>query len=67
MFKTEEKLKKLFEFARFEKDPRIEKLADETLRRYPVELSDDALGFVNAAGEFTVTPETKDDGDPAGQ
>ena len=61
MFKTEEKLKKLFEYARFENDARIEKLAEKTLARYPEELSDDALTYVNAAGE--IIDRTRNPGD----
>ncbi|MBQ0037200.1 MAG: hypothetical protein KBS74_00850 [Clostridiales bacterium] len=47
----ENKLKKLFDYQRFEKNEKLEKLIQETEIRYAVELSDDDLSLVNAAGE----------------
>lgn len=47
----ENKLKKLFDYQRFEKNEKLEKLIQETENAYVAELSDDALSFVNAAGE----------------
>ena len=48
---TEQKLKKLFDYQRFEKNSKLENLIRETENRYYTELSDDDLSFVNAAGE----------------
>ena len=49
----ESKLKSLFDYQRFEKNPRLAKLIAETESRVAArELSDDDLEFVNAAGEF---------------
>ncbi len=50
----EKKLKKLFDYQRFEKNEKLEKLIRETESRYAGELSDDDLTLVNAAGEFTM-------------
>ena len=47
----EKKLAKLFEYQRFEKNPKLEKLIAETEGRYAEELSDDMLEMVSAAGE----------------
>lgn len=46
----ETKLRKLFEYQRFENNSRIEKLINETESRYAAALSDDDLFMVNAAG-----------------
>ena len=48
----EKKLKALFEYQRFEENARLAKLISETENDYADELSDDALGLVNAAGEL---------------
>ncbi len=47
----EKKLKKLFDYQRFEKNPRLEALIQETESRYSAEMSDDDLLMVAAAGE----------------
>ena len=47
----ENKLKKLFDYQRFEKNEKLEKLINEAEWRYAAELSDDDLSKVNAAGE----------------
>lgn len=47
----EQKLKKLFDYQRFEKNEKLEKLIRETESRYAKELSDDDLALVNAAGD----------------
>ena len=47
----EQKLEKLFDYQRFEKNERLEKQIREAENRYCKELSDDDLSFVNAAGE----------------
>ena len=52
----ENKLKKLFDYQRFEQNERLEKLIWETEGRYTKELSDDDLTLVNAAGEITMNP-----------
>lgn len=46
----EKKLKSLFEYQRFENNPRLAKLIAETEARYADALSDDDLLYVNAAG-----------------
>ena len=51
----ERKLKSLFDYQKFEKNPRLEKLISETENRYARELSDDDLSFVNAAGDFNMS------------
>lgn len=48
----EKKLKKLFDYQRFEQNKKLEKLIYETESRYASRLSDDDLSFVNAAGEL---------------
>ncbi len=47
----EKKLKMLFDYQRFEKNAKLEKLISETQDSFAKELSDDELLFVNAAGE----------------
>ncbi len=44
-------LEALFDFQRFWKNPHLEALAEETVDRYCLELSDEELTFVSAAGE----------------
>ena len=49
---TEGLLKGLFDFQRFEGDPALQRLIEETEARYfREELSDDALSMVSAAGD----------------
>ena len=50
----EAKLKKLFDYQRFEQSPRLEKLISETQARSAAVLSDEDLELVSAAG----APET---------
>lgn len=59
----EKKLKSLFEYQKFENNPRLAKLIAETEARYADALSDDDLSFVNAAG----TAEAKDASEDAKQ
>ena len=47
----ENKLKKLFDYQRFENNAKLEKLIRETETHYAAELSDVDLLLVNAAGE----------------
>lgn len=56
----ENKLRKIFDYQRFEGNGRLEKLISETESRYANALSDDDLAFVNAAGEFTADLEKED-------
>ncbi|MDO4811274.1 MAG: hypothetical protein Q3985_04940 [Eubacteriales bacterium] len=49
----ENKLKKLFEYQKFEQNERLAKLIAETEARQPAEISDDDLEMVAAAGEIT--------------
>ena len=51
----ENRLKSMFEYQRFEQNPRLAKLIRETESRYGAELSDDDLDIVSAAGEFEIT------------
>lgn len=46
----DKKLKAMFEFQRFEKNSRLQKLIEETENRMARELLDDDLWMVNAAG-----------------
>ena len=48
----DEKLKKLFDFQRFEQSPKLAKLIAETETHGKAELEDDQLMFVAAAGEI---------------
>ena len=51
----EKKLKKLFDYQKFEKNPRLQKLIGESEARLEAaELSDDSLEKVSAAGEPSV-------------
>ena len=50
MKNTEHKLKKLFDFQKFEKNQRLSKMINEA-ESEGVLLSDEELSFVNAAGE----------------
>ncbi|MCQ2419232.1 MAG: hypothetical protein MJ085_05540 [Clostridia bacterium] len=47
----ENKLKKAFDYQKFENNSRLAKLIAETEARYGDELTDDSLELVNAAGE----------------
>ena len=55
----EKKLKKLFDYQRFEKNERLEKLIRETESRYAKELSDADLSLVNAAGDMIAPNESE--------
>ena len=48
---TEQKLKKLFDYQRFEKNPRLKQMINAAEGDIE-ELPDEALFFVNAAGEI---------------
>lgn len=49
---TENKLKRLFEYQRFENNTRLAELIGETEGRYAAELDDDELYMVSAAGDI---------------
>lgn len=50
----EKRLKNLFDYQKFEKNDHLDRLIQETMSRCEkVELSDDDLEFVNAAGTMT--------------
>lgn len=49
----ENSLKNIFDYQKFEKNSRLEKLISDTESRYARELTDDDLVMVNAAGEET--------------
>lgn len=61
--KTEIKPSELFELQRFVENPHLQRLIDETERRYGCELPDDMLEFVNAAGDIDAARLTKKDGE----
>ncbi len=56
----EQSLRRLFEYQRFENDPRLKAMLDDALGRYSFsdegELSDDDAGLLNAAGSAFVKP-----------
>ena len=58
----ENKLKKMFEYQRFENNPRLAKLISETESRYGTEISDDDLFMVNAAGDIDITDKKDENG-----
>lgn len=63
----EKKIKKLFDYQRFEKNEKLEKLIRDTESRYAKELSDDDLSHVSAAGEDTPEPLTDGNKDIGGR
>ena len=56
----ENKLKKLFDYQRFEQNKKLGKLIKETEKRYAAELSDEDLSLVNAAGDPEIPEAIKD-------
>lgn len=56
----ENRLNKLFEFQKFENNPRLAKLIRETESRYGSALSDDDLDMVSAAGELPTKNEDEE-------
>lgn len=54
----ENKLKRLFDYQRFEQNGSLERLIAETENRCARALSDEELSSVSAAGEFAVNPGT---------
>lgn len=52
MKNTEQKLKKLFDFQKFENDPKLSKMIEQS-ESEGVLLTDEELSFVNAAGDQT--------------
>lgn len=57
------KLKRLFDFQRFEGNEKLQSLIDDTDSRRLNELADDDLQWVSAAGEESDFNKKKDDGD----
>ncbi len=56
----ENKLKRLFEYQKFERNERLAQLITETEMRQAAEISDDDLEFIAAAGDvFEKNPEDK--------
>ena len=51
----ENKLKKLFDYQRFEQNEHLARLIAETEARQAAEISDEDLAFVAAAGELDIT------------
>lgn len=56
----ENKLKKLFEYQKFEQNERLAKLIAETEARQAAEISDDDLELVAAAGDIELLPVKRD-------
>ena len=57
----ENKLKKLFDYQHFENNSRLAELISETENRYAVELSDEELFMVSAAGEVESSNDKKEE------
>ncbi len=57
----EKKLQDLFSYQAFERNPKLDKVIQETEARYPVELTDEELGNVSAAGVFQPVHKEKND------
>ena len=55
----EKKLKKLFDYQRFEQNAKLEKLILETENRYAKELSEEDLSLVSAAGDMIASNESE--------
>ena len=58
----EQKLRRMYEYQRYENNPRLKKMLDDALGRYDFsgegELSDDDVGMLNAAGTTVAKPDT---------
>lgn len=56
----EQSLRQLFDYQRFENNPRLKQMLDDALDRYDFsgegELSDDDAGLLNAAGSMVADP-----------
>lgn len=52
----EKRLAALFEYQKYEKDPRLQRLIEETEARFGRELNDDDLKNISAAGEIIPPP-----------
>lgn len=61
----ENKLKKLFEYQKFEKSAKLDALIEEVHSRYGEALSDDDLELVAAAGEINGQDKAAENGTPA--
>lgn len=57
----EKKLKKLFDYQKFEDNARLNKMISDTESRYGEELSEDSLSQIAAAGEMGLPPRSKDE------
>ncbi len=57
---SEKLLFALFDYQKFENEPSLQALIDETGRRYGAEIPDDALSGVSAAGETVPVRKPKD-------
>ncbi len=60
---NEEKLSALFDYQKFENEPSLMTLIDETERLYGTEISDDELSGVSAAGETIQLKKSKNSED----
>ena len=49
----EQKLRRLFDYQKFQENPKLAELIADTVDRYATELTDDDLSLVNAAGDLT--------------
>ena len=58
----EQKLRRIYEYQRYENNPRLKKMLDDALGRYDFsgegELSDDDVSVLNAAGTTVSKPDT---------
>lgn len=52
----ERKMANLFDFQRFQQDPKLKKVIQEAESRYTGALDDDDLAFVSAAGDEILMP-----------
>lgn len=57
---NEKMLSALFDYQRFENEPSLEALIENSERRYGAEISDDELFDVSAAGEAVPVKKSKD-------
>ncbi len=60
----ENRLKQLFEYQKFEQNPKLDKVIRETDMRYPEKLSDDELEMVAAAGNPNIRQQKPNNADP---
>ncbi|MCD7867229.1 MAG: hypothetical protein LUF78_07775 [Clostridiales bacterium] len=57
------RLKRVFDYQRFQNNARLAQIITDTLSRYGTELDDEDLSFVSAAGGETIRQHGKNEGD----